>query len=257
MNIHDILLTMSVIKDGEWDGIYRLLKEKVPLTDEQVREAYSRVKSSCLTLCDPEYPDGLKEVEQPPLALFYRCDFSLLGASKILACVGARKATPYTLNTVGHLVETLLEIDDSIVVISGLAEGVDSVCMRAAMKRGAGVIGVLGSGIDRVYPDSSQDIYDYCCSKKGLLLSEYPLSVAPQKNHFPFRNRIIAGLAHAVFAAQVGERSGTYVTVKKALNYGKNIGVLPQPLMPDECTPSLIKDGATPICSANDLLDLF
>lgn len=255
--MHDILVAMSVMQHGSWEGIYQMLKDKIPVTDEEIRQAYAKLKCSALVLTDKDYPTAFKEVYRPPLCLFYRGDIGLLNRPRILGVVGARQASSYTLDTVAGLVGKTLEAASDIVVCSGMARGVDATAMRQAMARGLPVIGVMGSGINNPYPATSRDIYDYCAAGKGLVISEYPCEIEPKREHFPFRNRLIATLSHTLLAAQVGKRSGTSTTIKCALECGHNIMLIPQRLEESELTNELVRDGAELACSADDLVRSF
>ena len=251
--MRDILIAMSVMQKGDWDGIYRMLKDKVRLTDEEVQKAFTSVDSGCVTLIDDDYPEAFKEVFKPPLTIFYKGDINLLSSKKIVSCAGARAATEYTAKKVSSLVGEALDVDSDMVLCSGMALGVDSIALREAIMRNRKIIAVAGCGIDRCYPETSRDIYDYCVSGKGLIISEYPLDVPPSRESFPFRNRLIAGLGKSLLAAQVGKRSGTSTTIRCALDYGKTILVLPQRLEEGEVTAELLRDGATPVLSGEDI----
>lgn len=253
-NIHDVLVTMSVMNDGDWNGIYRMLKEKVPVSHEEVQEAYTRISCPCLAFTDREYPDAFKSVWHPPLTTFYRGDISLLNHSRILAVIGSREPSQYTVDTVSRLLQEAIRLDPTIAVVSGMARGVDAVAMRTALDAGAKVIGIMGSGIDSVYPESSRDIYDRCIAEGGLIISEYPGSTSPKRDNFPFRNRLIAALSRCILACQVGQRSGTYITIRYGLDLGKNIALIPQRLEDGEMTNLLFRDGATLVTEACDIV---
>mgnify|MGYP000187174404 FL=1 len=137
-----------------------------------------------------------------------------------------------------------------------MAKGIDGIAMRTAIKNNDNVIAILGSGIDNPYPKENIDIYEYCkTSNKGLILSEYPLDTKPLKENFPIRNRLIAGLCDCVFVPEAKIKSGTSITIKYALDNGKEIFVAPNQLFSNSLNNLLLRDGANICISADDLLD--
>ena len=253
-SIHDILFAMSYKNSGDWNSIYKMLKEKVPITHQDIQEAYSRTDCSCLTITDNGYPENFKSVWKPPLTIFYKGDISLLENRKMLAVVGSREPSQYTAETLIKLIRDVCRLDPGITIVSGLARGVDAIAMRTALDCGARVIGVMGSGLENIYPDTSKDIYDRCASGSGLVISEYPGETPPRKEHFPFRNRLIASLSRCILACQVGEKSGTYITIRYGLDLGKSIALIPQRLEDGEITGQLVRDGALLVSDAYDIV---
>ena len=254
-NIHDILVAMSVKSSGDWEKVYMMLKQKVPITKEEIDEAYGKLKCKCLVFTDAIYPESLKNIWHPPLVLFYYGNISLLDSSKIISVVGSREPNEYSIETTERIIREILNKDREVVIASGMAKGIDSKAQRTAMDLGMGVISILGSGIDRPYPDSSADLYQYCKSGKGLVLSEYPLEIPPERDHFPFRNRIIAGLCRSLLVTECKVRSGTSVTVWHAIEFGKNVLVVPHDYKDDDMTGQLIKDGADVALEGSDILN--
>jgi len=254
-NMRDILVAMSVKQNGDWNRMYTMLKNKEQLSKEEIHQNYSKVGSNVLTIIDPDYSSKLKNCWHPPLCLYYYGDISLLNSNKVISVVGTRNCNEYSRNSVTKIVKEAIEKDRDIVICSGMAKGIDAAAMRAAMEAGGKVIGVLGSGIERVYPEENKDIYDYCKEGKGLILSEWPMEVAPEKDNFPFRNRLIATLGDILFVGQCDSRSGTSTSVKYSLELGKSIYVLPQHISPNDMSNQLIKDGAEVVTKTEDLLD--
>lgn len=171
----------------------------------------------CFTIFDECYPDCFRKLKIPPLVIFYKGDIRLLKKDKI-GVVGSRNACEYALSATKALV---LNKKDKVIV-SGLAKGVDGQAHRYAKK----TIGVLGCGINYIYPRDNIDLFKRMESD-GLILSEYPNTVEPLKYHFPFRNRLIAALADEIYVMQSKERSGTLTTINEALELGKEVKVLP------------------------------
>ena len=253
----DVLIALSYIKKGNWDAIYSHIKEKLPLSEKDRIEAISMVKSNYITLLDDEYPDCLKNIYKPPFVLYYYGDISLLKSKYRLVAIGSRNPTLYQTDTCYRIIKELEEsTNKEVVIISGMAKGMDSTMMRAAIDTNSKVISVIGSGIDNPYPKDNIAIYDYCV-KNGLVLSEYPLNLEAKPKNFLFRNRILAALAPSIFVGSGKQRSGTNNSVYWATTYNKNVLALPcnQNLDDPELTNDLIKQGATPILSSLDLKD--
>jgi DNA processing protein len=135
-----------------------------------------------------------------------------------------------------------------------MAYGLDQVCMKAAMRVGAPVVSIIGSGIDLPYPSENDGLYDYCKSGKGLVISEYPLTREAQPKNFIFRNRLLAACSPIIFVGGGKNLSGTSATVRMALERGKEITALPCNVTGNDLSNTLIKDGATSILSSEDLI---
>ncbi|KIL50457.1 hypothetical protein KP77_18320 [Jeotgalibacillus alimentarius] len=208
--------------------------------------------TSFITIFDSIYPDNLREIYDPPVILYMKGNVEYLRNEKMLAVVGSRKADQYTETMLNIILPDLLA--EGICIISGLAKGADSIAHRLALK--GQTIGVTGSGFQHVYPTSNQQLYKEMAAAQ-LLLSEYPPYIKPQKFHFPMRNRIIAGLSKGLLVTQAAVKSGTMITVDRALEEGRDIFSVPgsavDPL--SEGTNSLISQGAKLTVSAKDILN--
>ncbi len=210
MRNRDKLISLAI----KYQGDYNLIKKAI-VNKEEVSELST---NNCITIFDHEYPIELFELESPPFVLFYKGDISLLKERKI-GIVGSRLASDYALNATVKFVE---KVKNDNVIVSGLAKGIDACAHKCALK----TIGVLGCGIDYVYPKENIDIYKSII-KHGLLLSEYPDMTIPKGYHFPFRNRIIAALSKEIIVMEAQNKSGTLTTINAALTLGKDIKVLP------------------------------
>lgn len=252
----EIVLGLSVKNQGEWKDIYATIEKKKRIQDEEIEEAVRSLKSSFVCITDESFPECLKTVYQPPFLLYYYGDYSLLNKSKRLTAIGTRSPTPYQEEMTKKLIgETIDYFNGDIVIVSGMATGLDSLAMRQAIRRGSPLIAILGSGIDYPYPSCNQDIYDYCKAGKGLLLSEYPAKCEPKANHFTFRNRLLAGVGKCCFIGGGKTRSGSASTARQALECGKEILALPCNVTGDDLTNSLIQDGAKPVLSYVDIVE--
>lgn len=202
---------------------------------------------------DALYPKRLKEIYLPPVVLFYKGRLELFNRLSI-GIVGARNHTPYSKEALEYLLPDILERKVSI--ISGLARGVDSLAHQITLELNGETIAVIGNGINICYPKENQSLYD-AIGKKGLILSEYPLDSLPLKFHFPYRNRIIAGLSHGLCVIEAKLHSGSLITANVALSENRQVFALPGNITSEysKGTNELITAGAFPIRNANDILD--
>ena len=208
-------------------------------------------KVKVISILDGGYPQRLKEIYLPPIVLFYRGNLSLLN-QRAVAIVGSRDHSKYAKNCIHDLIPSLVK--DDIVVISGLARGVDTLAHEESLKTNGETIAVIGSGLDVVYPPENSKLYDVI-AKKGLILSEYPLQSRPLKFHFPYRNRIIAGLSHGVCVIEAKEKSGSLITANLALSENREVFAVPGSIFSvhSKGTNSLIEAGACLVSSGDTI----
>ena len=170
-----------------------------------------------------EYPDRLRQIPDPPHALYY---IGQLPQEKevVVAVVGSRNCSAYG----KYMAQEIGKVFSAsgAAVVSGLAYGIDGICQRQVLQEGGRTYAVLGSGVDICYPASNRDIYEKMKSGGGIL-SEYVPGTKPMPNYFPPRNRIISGLADAVIVIEAREKSGTLITVDMSLEQGKSVYVVP------------------------------
>ena len=202
---------------------------------------------------DALYPKRLKEIYLPPVVLFYKGRLELFNRLSI-GIVGARNHTPYSKEALEYLLPDILERKVSI--ISGLARGVDSLAHQLTLDLKGETIAVIGNGINVTYPKENKALYD-AIGRKGLILSEYPLDSPPLKFHFPYRNRIIAGLSHGLCVIEAKLHSGSLITANVALSENRQVFALPGNIISEysKGTNELITAGAFPIRNANDILE--
>ena len=228
--------TNKWIESMDWDlEIKRLQEEKVKV----------------ITILDGAYPQRLKEIYLPPIVLFYRGNLSLIN-QRAVAIVGSRDHSKYAKDCIHELIPSLVK--DDIVIISGLARGVDTLAHEESLKANRNTIAVIGSGLDVVYPPENSKLYDVI-AKKGLILSEYPLQSRPLKFHFPYRNRIIAGLSHGVCVIEAKEKSGSLITANLALSENREVFAVPGSIFSihSKGTNSLIEAGACLVSSGETI----
>ena len=176
-----------------------------------------------ITIDDVIYPQRLKEIYLPPIVLFYNGDISLLN-QRLVGVVGSRDHSIYAKKCIQHIIPTL--ISNKIVVASGLARGVDTLAHTETLKRNGKTIAVVGNGLDICYPPENKEVYKNI-STNGLLISEYPLGSRPMKFHFPYRNRIIAGISHGVCVIEAKQKSGSLITANIALSENRDVFAVP------------------------------
>lgn len=197
-----------------------------------------------------DYPELLKEITDPPKSLFWRGE---IFSGTMLAIVGSRKATNYGLEAVDKLISQL--VGTNIVIVSGLAFGIDAAAHRAALKYGLKTIAVLPSGVDNPHPKTHHNLAQQILANGGALVSEYELGTTPQKYHFPARNRIVVGMSKAVLLVEAGERSGTLISARLGTEYNREVLAVPGSIFSEvsQGTNRLISEGARLISSGKDI----
>jgi DNA processing protein len=190
--------------------------------EELVRAA--TVGAQVLTLDDPQYPPLLKQIYDPPLALYVRGNAAALTEPGI-AIVGTRHPTPYGIGMAERLACDLAA--HNLVIFSGLARGVDSAAHRGAIHAKGKTVAVFGTGIDVIYPREGKKIVDQILNLDGALVSEFPVGTFAAPQNFPIRNRIISALSLGVLVVEAGEYSGTRITARNALEQGRELFAVP------------------------------
>ncbi|GAB4531964.1 MAG: DNA-processing protein DprA [Anaerolineales bacterium] len=232
-----------------------LLTLRAALDVEAVWEKIHAQGIRVLTWADAAYPERLRTLDAPPPVLYLRGD--LLPADDwAVAIVGTRRVTRYGRQVAEELAAALA--GQGITVVSGLARGVDGVAHQAALRAGGRTLAVLGCGVDQVYPPEHRHLAEEICAQ-GALLSDYAPGTPPDAVNFPPRNRIIAGLSLAVVVVEAGESSGALITAQFALEQGREVFAVPGSIYaPLSIGPNrLIKDGAHPLLSVADLLEVL
>jgi DNA processing protein len=202
---------------------------------------------------DYRYPRWLRQTHTPPLVLWTRGVLAPDEGAASVAVVGSRAASPLGLAFARRLADELAQA--GVVVVSGLARGIDSAAHRGALSAGGRTVAVLGSGLDRIYPPENAGLAAEI-GASGALVSEFPLGTRPWKSHFPRRNRVIAGWARAVVVVEAGARSGALSTARAALDEGREVMAVPgHPALPlADGTNALLRDGAALVRGADDVL---
>ncbi len=233
----------------------RFLQERIHI-DPQERARELEVHGiQAITVKDDIYPSLLKEIYDPPAVLFVR------GAlpdpkRKCIAVVGSRKASRYGKRVIEELVPALAR--EGLVIVSGLAHGIDETAHDVTLRCGGTTIAILGSGVDTesIYPSGNRALSSRILAAGGVIMSEFPIGSPPLKQHFPFRNRIIAGMCHGTLIVEAAIKSGSLITARCALEGGREVYAVPGSIhsLLSEGPNNLIKMGATPVTCADDIL---
>ena len=205
---------------------------------------------------DPAFPRLLRAIHDPPPGLYVRGVAGLeLLSRPAVALVGARACSPYGRHVARQLGRELAGA--GIVVVSGLARGVDGEVHRGALDAGAATVAVLGCGIDRDYPAAHAELAARIAGGAGLIVSEYAAGVEPAPWRFPARNRIVAGLCAATVVVEARERSGALITADFALEEGREVFAVPGEITSSLSAGSnaLLRLGATPLLAVDDVLE--
>jgi DNA processing protein len=207
---------------------------------------------AAVPLFDERYPPLLACINDPPPILWVKGDFETL-ARPAVAVIGSRAASPYALQVGTRIAAELAE--RGIVVVSGLARGVDSAAHRGCLEGHGSTAAVLGCGLDRVYPPEHADLASEIAGR-GVLLAELAPGVAPLPAHFPLRNRIISGLSLATVVVEASEHSGSLITARCAMEQGRDVMAVPGSVLTgrNRGSHALLKDGARIVETADDIL---
>ena len=209
-----------------------------------------------LTYGDTAYPERLRNIEDPPMVLYYKGTLPPWQAQPVIGVVGTRKASPYGLQT-AHLLSSQIAACGGLVV-SGAAAGIDAFSMEGALDAGKPAIGILGGGVDVVYPVSNRKLYRRT-EENGCLISEYPPGTRPYPGNFLRRNRIISGISNGLLVVEAPARSGALNTARHAFEQGRDLFVVPGNLGVDTCVGSnaLLQEGAYAALSGWDVVKQY
>lgn len=206
----------------------------------------------------PNFPIALVNIPSPPSQVYWvGPNTAEIFALPSVAIVGARKASAYGRHVTAKLAEELA--GKGVLIISGLALGIDSIAHEAALRANGKTVAVLPSGLDKIYPASHSELARRIVASGGGLLSEYPDATSPDRQNFIARNRLIAGLAEVLVVTEAAINSGSLHTARFALEQGKTVLAVPGNITSDlsQGTNNLIKAGAIPATSAQDVLELL
>ncbi|HEY6903803.1 MAG TPA: DNA-processing protein DprA [Candidatus Acidoferrales bacterium] len=236
-------------------AVAQALHSKRPLSDA-ARELAQAQAMGCrlVTWDEPEYPARLREIYDPPPLLYVLGKVELLNRH-VISVVGARRPTPYGNQMAERLSKDLA--DRGLVIASGLARGIDASAHKGALASPCGgTIGVLGSGIDVVYPKENKKIFQEM-EQRGAIVSEFPMGTFPAPQNFPIRNRIISGMALGVVVVEAAQYSGSLITARLGMEFGREVFAVPgNATQPASFGPNqLIKQGAKLVTSWEDVVE--
>ncbi|MBM7560574.1 DNA-processing protein DprA [Fusibacter tunisiensis] len=200
------------------------------------------------------YPNNFHHIDCPPDIFFYKGNERLLENRPKVAIVGTRRPTAYGRKATVDIAKFLSK--HGIVVVSGMALGIDAIAHRTALEANGLTMAVMASGVMNAYPKTNTSIFKGILDQNGLVVSEKPFDEAPKPYEFPLRNRLISGFSDAVVVVEASFASGTLTTAQHAINQGKPVFALPGPVFSETSkgTNQLIYDGAYPLICLEDLL---
>jgi DNA processing protein len=237
--------------DAKTSASLERIRHKVDLDTELERLQQAGIR--LVTLDDADYPRVLREIAHAPPLLYVRGALTTADEWAV-AVVGTRSPTTYGKEAARHIVGELAR--RGITIISGLAVGIDAIAHSAALEANGRTIGVLGCGVDTIYPERNHALAQQMV-QQGALVSDYPLGTRPLAANFPPRNRIISGLSLGTLIVEAGERSGASITVEFALDQGRDVFAVPGSIFSQKSkgTHRLIRNGAGLVSCADDILE--
>ena len=229
------------------------LRDKIDV-DSVVAEVENR-GVEFVTYEDKNYPEMLRNIDNPPSVLYFKGDLFGCNLERTLAVVGSRRATGYAKEALTKIISELCGTD--ICIVSGLASGIDTTAHISAIDNGLKTLGVIASGFDYTYPAANKELYRKIENGCGAVLSEYYPTFEPLKFRFPQRNRIVSGLSYGTLVAEASLKSGALITSNLTLEQGRELMCIPG-LITNPNTQGiykLLKNGATLVTCADDVLE--
>jgi len=238
------------------------LKEKRELLNKSLDEAERIIEKinilggRIVTFDDPEYPPLLKDTQSPPYVLYMKGEHIKWEEHLAIGVIGSRDCTEYGIVAGRKLCYEMAAT--GVLIVSGMARGLDSVAAISALKAGGKTVAVLGCGLDIVYPSENGPLMD-AIEKNGVIITEYPPGCPPRGGNFPQRNRIISGLSRGLLVVEAGRKSGTFSTVEYAIRYNRDVFAVPGGIFhyKSEGTNMMIKRGAHLITSVRDIFEQY
>jgi len=230
-----------------------ILDNKYRQNLEKYIEYMQKNKIDMITIQDEEYPVNLKQIYDPPIAIYIKGNKSILNKTSI-AIVGSRICSNYGANIAHKFAYDLSK--NNIIIVSGLAKGIDSNAHKGTLSANKSTIAVVGCGLDIIYPNENKELFFNIIKNNGAIVSEYIVGIKPEKENFPARNRIISGLSEGVLIIEAREKSGALITADFALEQGKEVYAVPGNINSynSQGTNELIKQGAKLVTSVEDML---
>lgn len=256
-DVHNIFKApLNALKAIKGIGVQIAEAIKNAHSDYDIDKEIELIKKSgvkVVTLFDKEYPELLRTIYDPPMLLYIKGE--LKEEDKLsVAIVGSRKCTYYGLSMAQRIASEL--VNYKVVIVSGLARGIDTAAHKGAVKNNGRTIAVLGNGLCSIYPVENKELAEQIL-RNGALVSEFPMETKPNRQNFPRRNRVISGLSKALLVVEAAKKSGALITADFALEQGRDVFAVPG--MADRFssngTNALIKQGAKLVENADDILE--
>jgi len=244
----------------EIDGVKHveisLLKDKNLAAADKALAACQKIGCRIITMQDADYPERLRNIFDPPILLYVRGNLPFIDDEPVVAIVGTRSCTPYGVRAAENIGRQLAS--RGLIVVTGLARGIDAAAARGALRGGGCVVGVIGSGLDIVYPKENASLYNEV-ARSGAVISEYAPGTPATAWHFPARNRILSGLSLGVTVVEAPKKSGALITAARALEQGRDVFVVPGNIDAKsfEGSNSLLREGAIPALSGEDIVSEY
>ncbi len=245
-----------LVAEGLTEEGLAALQDKNLTQAQQILDACDEKNIRILTFRDAAYPNRLRNITDPPVVLYYKGHLPEFDDLPLIAVVGTRKATPYGLTAAKRMGYQIASCGGT--VVSGMAYGIDGMAMQGALSAGGKVIGVLGCGVDVVYPISNRSLFADT-ERHGCLISEFAPGTEPFRWNFPKRNRIISGLSCGVLVIEAPEGSGALITARQAAEQGRDVFAVPGNIDMPTCAGSnaLLRDGAIMASSGWDVVSEY
>ena len=248
-------LTYEELTEEKWLNdrkIENILDEEIRNNLNKYIENMIRKEMDIITINESLYPQRLKEIYDAPVCIYIKGNKSILNKN-IIGIIGCREASEYGRKAAKYFSYNLSK--KGIVIVSGLAKGIDSFSHIGTIEANGKTIAIVGNGLDIVYPKENYYLEKQIIQKDGAIISEYPLGVGPEKMNFPARNRIISGISKGVIVIEAKRKSGTLITVDFALEQGRDVYVVPGNInsINSVGTNDLIKQGARLVTSYEEI----
>lgn len=245
---------LDTITELDENDVKQILEMKYRENLDKYQNYIEKNKIQIITICDTNYPEQLKNIYDKPIVLYALGNTDILHKTGV-AIVGCRDCSEYGKKTALKIGYELAKKD--LCIISGLAKGIDKYSHIGALEAGGSTIGVIGCGLDYIYPYENKNLYERIIKNNGLIITEYIVGTKPNKINFPARNRIISGLSKGVIVVEAKEKSGSLITADFALEQGKEVFAIPGNIdnINSKGTNELIKQGAIIATDCRDIIE--
>ncbi|GBF22744.1 DNA processing protein [Candidatus Gastranaerophilus sp. (ex Termes propinquus)] len=232
-------------------------EERDKIEPEKVYEKVQKMGMRFITCEDAKYPKLLREIPDYPLLLYYEGDLEACNFNKALAVVGSRKASESAKCALSGIISEFQNTD--VLIVSGLAYGIDATAHRAALDNNLKTVGTIASGLDFEYPSTNKELYRQIKQGGGVVISEFPPGSPPVSHHFPIRNRIVTGSSYGTLVAEAALKSGAMISANLTLEHNRELMCMPGAISNPNTAGiyKLLKDGAHLVTSASDVCDVM